>query len=159
MLRLVFDTEANHFELSELHTMWCIAAVDYETRQEYKFWPHQLRAGLELLSKADELIGHNIIHFDCAALKHLFKWEPRHDCRITDTLILSRMLNPDRKRPLNMVGKAGPHSIEAWGYRLGRHKVEHEDWSQFSEDMMHRCLEDAHINAQVYRALLREASE
>ncbi|MGJ8839522.1 hypothetical protein AB9H28_24425, partial [Salmonella enterica subsp. enterica serovar Kentucky] len=44
-----------------------------------------------------------------------------------------------------MEGKAGPHSIEAWGYRLGRGKPEHEDWSQFSPEMLHRCSEDVEI--------------
>jgi hypothetical protein len=35
--------------------------------------------------------------------------------------------------------------------------VEHEDWSAFSEDMLHRCSEDVEILELVYKALLAEA--
>jgi len=57
-----------------------------------------------------------------------------------------------------MLGKAGPHSVEAWGYRFGRAKPEHEDWSQFSDEMLHRCTEDVEIQHLIYTTLLEEAS-
>ena len=48
----------------------------------------------------------------------------------------------------------GPHSLAAWGYRLGRGKVEHEDWSVFSDAMMHRCIEDVEITHLLYKEIL-----
>lgn len=42
------------------------------------------------------------------------------------------------------------HSVEAWGVRLGIKKPEHEDWSQYSEEMLHRCKEDVKIQTQLY---------
>ena len=51
-----------------------------------------------------------------------------------------------------------PHSLAAWGYRIGRGKPEHEDWSVYSEDMLHRCREDVRINAAIYPILIEETS-
>lgn len=50
----------------------------------------------------------------------------------------------------------GPHSLAAWGYRLGRGKVEHEDWSVFSPEMMHRCVEDVEITHLLYNHILEK---
>jgi hypothetical protein len=71
---------------------------------------------------------------------------------------MSRLLNPKRLVPFNCPNKkAGPHSIEAWGWRVGRGKPEYNDWENFSEDMLHRCTEDVEILHLVYESLLKEA--
>ncbi|MNU99608.1 DNA polymerase I, thermostable [compost metagenome] len=72
---------------------------------------------------------------------------------------MSRLLNPKRLVPHNCPNKAiGPHSIEAWGWRVGRGKPEHNDWEHFSEDMLHRCSEDVEIQDMVYNELMKEAA-
>jgi len=53
---------------------------------------------------------------------------------------------------------SGPHSLAAWGYRIGRGKVEHEDWSQYSPEMMHRCVEDVEITHLVYLEMQKKLS-
>ena len=68
----------------------------------------------------------------------------------TDTMLLSQLLQPDR---------AGGHSLEAAGERDGRSKPEHEDWSRFSPEMLHRCSEDVEINHLLYNELQEEAYE
>jgi DNA polymerase I-like protein with 3'-5' exonuclease and polymerase domains len=89
-------------------------------------------------------------------LKKLYNWTFKG--KIVDTLIMSRLLNPKRIVPFNCLNKkAGPHSIEAWGYRVGRGKPEHNDWENFSEEMMHRCSEDTEILELVYDELLKES--
>ena len=60
MLSLVFDIETDDIKATKV---WCIVAQDSDSGQIYKFAPHQLESGLELLQKADTLIGHNIIGF------------------------------------------------------------------------------------------------
>jgi hypothetical protein len=68
------------------------------------------------------------------------------------------LLNPKRLVPFNCPDKkTGPHSIKAWGYRVGRGKPDHDDWENFSEEMLHRCSEDTEILELVYKALLDEA--
>lgn len=90
-------------------------------------------------------------------MKKLYDWEPKSHQVIVDTLVFSRKLNPKRPIPDGYTGRS-PHSIEAWGYRLGHGKPEHEDWTQWSEDMGHRCMEDARINLKVLEELEREAA-
>lgn len=99
---------------------------------------------------------HNGIGYDWPLLKKLYGWEFKG--KKVDTLIMSRLLDPKRLVPFNCPNKkAGPHSIEAWGWRVGRGKPEHNDWGQFSEEMLHRCTEDVEILELVYGALLKEA--
>jgi hypothetical protein len=53
-------------------------------------------------------------------------------------------------------GHAKPHSIEAWGERFGIKKPEHEDWSQFSEEMLYRNGEDVRINVKLFELLQKK---
>ena len=49
-----------------------------------------------MLSMADVLVGHNIINFDFRALKKVYKnFKLKKNCKINDTLIVSRVLWPE----------------------------------------------------------------
>lgn len=110
---------------------------------------------LSMLDTADVLIFHNGIGYDFPLLKNLYGWRPK--CKVVDTLLMSRLQRPNRALPPNCPNKrAGPHSVEAWGYRLGRGKPEHNDWENFSPEMLHRCSEDVEIQHLIYNALLEE---
>jgi DNA polymerase-1 len=120
------------------------------------FRPNQMMEMLEYLDTVDVLIMHNGIGYDFPLLEKLFNWKFKG--KIVDTLIMSRLLKPKRQIPFNCPNKdIGPHSIEAWGYRVGRGKPEHNDWEVFTEAMLHRCSEDVEILQLVYGALLEEA--
>ncbi len=70
---------------------------------------------IPLINKADRLIGHNLIGFDAPVLNRL--WGTKIGLKkVRDTLIMSRLHNPSIE---------GGHSLEAWGKRLGNHKVEY----------------------------------
>jgi len=70
---------------------------------------------IPLINKADKLIGHNLIGFDAPVLNRL--WGTKIGLKkVRDTLIMSRLLNPSIE---------GGHSLDAWGKRLGNHKVEY----------------------------------
>lgn len=142
MKTAVFDLEANG--LHDATTIWCIVIKDLDNGRVYKYGPDTVKHGLDMLEQYDRIIGHNIIDFDCPLLNRLHSFTPR-DC--WDTLVASRLLFPDRP---------GGHSLGAWGERLGRDKPDHEDWTQFSEEMMHRCVEDVEINTLLYHELHRE---
>jgi hypothetical protein len=99
---------------------------------------------------------HNGLGYDWPLLKKLYGYEFKG--KKVDTLVMSRLLNPKRLLPFNCPNKKiGPHSIEAWGYRVGRGKPEHSDWENFSEEMLHRCTEDVEILELVYNELMKEA--
>jgi DNA polymerase I len=147
------DLEANGL-LKEATKVHC--GVFKEKGKLIKFRPSQIKEMLEYLDTVDVLIMHNGIGYDLPLLKKLYGYVFKG--KVVDTLILSRLLNPKRIVPFNCLNKkAGPHSIEAWGYRVGRGKPEHNDWENFSEEMLHRCSEDVEILDLVYKALLKEA--
>lgn len=150
----LFDVEANGF-LRQATKVHC-GAVKVKGGEIKQFRPHQITELLSYLETFDVLIAHNGIGYDFPLLKKLYNWTFKG--KIVDTLIMSRLLNPKRIVPFNCLNKkAGPHSIEAWGYRVGRGKPEHNDWENFSEEMMHRCSEDTEILELVYDELLKES--
>lgn len=157
--RLVIDTESDGF-LNECTKLHVCCTYNLDTQEEWYSTDYdEIR---EQLSSATELIAHNLIDHDLPVLEKLLGWKPNDTTKITDTLILSRLSNPDRSVPTQMVRdgvKAGPHSLAAWGYRVGVGKPEHEDWSVYSEAMLHRCREDVRINARVYDILREETKD
>jgi len=155
----VADTESDGF-VEDATRLWCISSIDYDAPEEdvVHFPPDKIEEGLAYLHEADVLVGHNWIKHDLPLLKKLYGWEPKSNQIVIDTLVFSRMLYPKRPIPYGYKGKSS-HSIEAWGYRLGRGKPEHEDWTQYSDEMRIRCNEDAIINRMVLRELERETEE
>lgn len=95
----------------------------------------------------DKVIYHNGIMHDFALYKKLYPPLPNLTQQAEDTFILSSLFNPDR---------SGGHSLEAWGEKLGIPKRKHEDWSCFSLDMLHRCIQDVKLGYAVYKELERE---
>lgn len=149
-----FDLEANGL-LQQATRVHC-GVVKIKGGESKKFRPNQIKELLAYLDTFDVLIAHNGIGYDWPLLKKLYGWE--YKGKKVDTLIMSRLLNPKRLLPFNCPNKkAGPHSIEAWGWRVGRGKPEHDDWENFSEEMLHRCSEDVEILELVYDALMQEA--
>ena len=150
----VADLEADGL-LDTATRVWCGVFKDRETKEVFKFRPDQIPEMLKFMDTCSELQMHNGIGYDFPLLRKLYGYEFKG--KKTDTLILSRLLNPKRRLPPNCPnGRAGPHSVEAWGYRVGRGKPEHEDWSRFSEDMLHRCSEDVEIQFMIYDQLMKE---
>lgn len=148
-----FDLEADGL-LDQASKVWCGVFKHSESNELKKFRPHEIPQMLEWLKTDPHLIGHNCIGFDLPLLKKLYGYE--HQGGVTDTLIISRLHKPNRQSPPHCPNKKAPHSIEAWGYRVGRPKPEHEDWSEFSEEMLHRCSEDVEILQRVHDFLKKE---
>jgi len=166
-MRLVFDCEANGL-LPTVTKVWCIVLKDIDTGTKYvchdDFFGsemyfksmYSLRDGVSLLEKADEIIGHNIIDYDIPLLEKFFDLRLKDSVVITDTLVISRVLNPDRESP---IGIKGGHSLDAWGKRVGRYKPGHDDWTKISKKMLHRCEEDVEINHLVLQELQAEMGD
>ena len=144
MRSLVFDIETDDLKATKL---WCIVAQDLDSNEIYRFAPHQIESGLELLKSADKLIGHNIIGFDIPSIKKLTGVDLANK-KLVDTLVLSRLFNPTRE---------GGHSLEMWGYKLNYNKIDFEDYSCYSKEMMQYCVRDVQLNTQVYHRLVQES--
>ncbi len=153
-MRVVFDLEADGWR-DVATRVWCIAIKEegYDVRV---YGPDDIGVAMRIMELADELVGHNIINYDLPILKRLYWWRPRDSCKITDTVILSRLYKSDRILPVGCAGNVARHSLEAWGHRVGRGKPGHDDWTKFTPEMAHRCGEDAEINELVYQELRNE---
>lgn len=153
----VFDLEANGLEVKDVTKVWCIVIQDLETNEIFEYGPEAIEFALQRLSGYDTVIAHNCIFYDLSVLKKLYQWAPKG--KVLDTLILSRLANPDRGMPWGMKGQPRPHSIEVWGHRLGKPKVEWDKWDEWDDGMMGRCRQDVIIGTEVYKALYREFKE
>lgn len=153
------DLEADGL-LQHATQIWCGVFKDIKTGKKWKFYPEQVDDMLTFLRKVDVLIIHNGIGYDMPLLRKLHNFHFKG--QVVDTLLMSRLQDENRRMPFGCPyvkpdGKRiGPHSIEAWGYRVGRGKVEHEDWSVFTEEMLHRCDEDVEILHLTYDYLMEE---
>jgi len=141
---LVFDIETDDLKATKIH---CIVAQDVDTKTIYTFPPDKIQTGCRFLAKADTLIGHNIIGFDIPVV-HKFSDVDLSDIPVIDTLVLSRLFNPNRE---------GGHSLEKWGYKLGYHKIDFSDYLNYSEDMLNYCIRDVELNTAVYYKLRKES--
>lgn len=153
-----FEADGLLREATKLH---CAVFKDIHTGQIIKFWPWEgadwIKQLLEFLDSVDVLITHNGIGYDWPLLEKLYGYKFKG--QKVDTLIMSRLLNPKRLVPFNCPNRGiGPHSVEAWGYRVGRGKPEHNDWEKYSEAMLHRCTEDVEIQHLIFKALEQEYS-
>ncbi len=148
-MNYVFDIEADGL-LNEASRVWCIVLYDLDTKvsttytNEKEGYP-RLSAALDLMEKADSLIGHNIYSYDLPLLKKLKGFT--YNGKITDTLILSQLLNFSRK---------GGHGLASWGENLGVAKPVQEQWLFFEERMLNRCEMDVKINVKTLMTLRKE---
>ncbi len=139
MKQIVFDIEANGLKPTKV---WVIVACDLSNQETVVFSGDTLQ-DFNAYIKDAEVIGHNIIGYDVPVLERLLGTD-FSSCKITDTLVLSRLTDPSRE---------GGHSLDNWGQRLGFPKGEHSDWNTFSQDMVDYCKQDVLVNVKVYNAL------
>jgi len=160
-MRLAFDIETNGL-LDKLDMVHCIVAKDLETGEVFSFNPTNLPHALELLSSAEELVGHNIMGFDLPALRKVYPdW--RYEGRVTDTLIASRLIHADLTGedftknwlPEDLPKRLfGSHSLKAWGMRLTHFKDDYDGgWSAWSQEMQDYCEQDVEVTYSLYKHL------
>jgi DNA polymerase I-like protein with 3'-5' exonuclease and polymerase domains len=137
--KVVFDIETT----LTADKIWCIVCKHDNTF--YQFKEDNLHRFEEFIKQTEEVIGHNIIGFDIPVLNKFFGYDLFKDCKVTDTLILSRLLNP-------MID--GGHSLKNWGTKLGHNKIEFEQFDFFSEDMLKYCRNDVDLTQRLYKFLI-----
>jgi len=134
---LAFDIETNGL-LDDVSTTHCLVIKDLETGAVMSCANQPgyvgIEYGLDALSKAAVVFGHNIVGYDIPVLRKLYpSWNT--DAVVIDTLILSKLIFPSEalrgkdiprwKRGLLPGQLIGGHKLEAWGYRLGLLKGEY----------------------------------
>lgn len=116
--------------------------LDADTGQIDNYDSASIHEGVDRLASADRVVMHNGIGFDHPALAKFGYHFPEE--KIYDTLIASRLDDPQRE---------GGHSLRAWGAALGFPKGEHEDWTEYSEEMLEYCKRDCEVTLKVYQKL------
>lgn len=179
---LVFDCETNGL-LDELDTIHCISLQEVDetgaprgpilSANDHGTGEMTVRQAVERLKKATRVVGHNIAGFDIPAIAKVFP-----DFKVQayfDTLLMSTLVYPDlkdrdfkarKKQGANPVlpGKLiGRHSLEAWGYRLGRWKGDYaaqmvarglDPWAQWSQEMDDYCDQDVAVTQALFALLM-----
>lgn len=157
----VGDLEADGL-LNDATQVWCGVFKNINTLEIRKFYPVPFEGGdpyylhnmIEFMKTVPTLVMHNGLQYDKPLLEKLYGY--KYEGNLIDTLVWSRMLKPKRATPYLCPVKNRPHSILAWGYRVGLGKPDHNDWSQFSMEMLHRCTQDVEIGCLVYNVLFEE---
>lgn len=181
LLANMLDYTSFPYKLREDAKLWCVVIRDIytdeiavaEKEQITKEWMQEQLKGCKYL------IGHNVLKFDFLVLKLFgvldysvgYLDEPDlifgEKTKIIDTLILSRILNPDR---------FGGHSLESWGERTGQKKIDfrHElikvgaltkdapkgaEFKQYHPLMLTYCIGDTNTNKNAFFALIQEMGD
>jgi len=142
--KVVFDIETT----MTADKIWCIVCKHGDTY--YQFKEDRLHRFAELIKQTEEVIGHNIIGFDIPVVNTIFGYDVFANCKVTDTLVLSRLLNP-------MI--EGGHSLKNWGTKLGQNKIHFEQFDFFSEDMLTYCRNDVELTERLYKFLINKTKD
>ena len=143
-MRLVFDIEADglYWDATEVY---CIVAYDVDSQKTYRFTPDNIEQGVDFVLSASTLIGHNIVTFDIPVLEKIYG--KKYSGKILDTLIVSRLMYPDvRQHPF------GGNGLKHWGKHLNNSKIDFDDWSGYSEEMLEYCVQDVMLNYDILLA-------
>lgn len=191
-MQVVFDAEANGF-LDEVTDIHCVYLTELKGDRGWLFldrmdelvgeYPGVVINPLSRLQAFLEgctmMVCHNMIGYDLRLFKKLLGIDytvgpdtvAGSKCTIIDSLVLSRVLNPDRVLPpgcpevmydpVNKKNKkVGPHGLQAWAYRTGGHKPTVDDWrGQPIDTYVERCIDDVNNNKAAYQMMVKEAGK
>jgi DNA polymerase I len=151
MSKYVFDVETNGLFPDKI---WMLVMQDCTTEEVYSYSDYDsdlpsMAEGLDRLSNAKIIAGHNIISFDLPVMKKLLGWEPSEGTRVWDTFIMSQLCKYQRGHL---------HGLKGWGGFFEYPKGDHEDWSCYSKEMLEYCIRDVELNLKVYNRVSKEAS-
>lgn len=162
MRQVILDLETDGL-LEELTRIHCLVLRDIDTNEvmscaDQPGYP-SIAEGLEAVKQAEKIYGHNLIGFDVPALKKVTGYDIPKE-KVVDTLVTCQMRwahikeldfsNARKgKMPQHLAGK---HSLEAWGYRIGRLKGTYgktSDWRIWSKAMQDYCEVDTDVNREL----------
>ena len=150
MKKIILDIETDDIDASVLHLAVC---KEIGTEQHHIFGGpngYDLSRLPKYLLGADKIIMHNGTSFDLPIVNRLLHTNIPY-CKVVDTLILSYLFNP--------IIDDG-HSHDAWGQRLGLHKLTKENFSflEYSEEMEKYCKRDVDVTEKLYGYLKENSS-
>lgn len=142
-IRIIIDIETDSLNPT---VVWVVVCKNVLTGEIHVFRRPDLNpeSFLDYLKDVDCWVGHNIIAFDVPSLLRLVPGVQRPSS-VYDTLVLSRLLD---------YLLDGGHSLETWGHRLGSKKIQFNDYSKLTEEMVEYCIQDVEVNYLLYKKFL-----
>jgi DNA polymerase family A len=181
LLADMLDFSSFPYKLKPDAKLWCVVLRNIYTdevivAEKENITKEWLKENLE---GCTHLIGHNIIKFDFLTLKlfgildYTVGYLDEEDTlfgepvKIIDTLILSRLFNPDR---------FNGHSLESWGERVGAKKMDFRgelikrgiipkdspkgfEFKNYTPLMLTYCIQDTEVNKNTFFSLLEEMGD
>jgi hypothetical protein len=180
LLANMLDYSSFPYKLKPEAKLWCVVLRNVYTEEiisaeGINITRDWLKVSLE---GCTHLIGHNVIKFDFLTLKlfgvldyNVGYLDQRDsvfgkDVKIIDTLILSRLFNPDR---------FGGHSLHSWGERVPNENLKMDfrqlcinkgyitksspkgqEFKNYCPEMLTYCLQDTSVNKDTFFALMGE---
>ena len=158
---LIFDLESDglYDDVSKIH---CLVIYDIQSARTFSYAPDAISNAIAHLESADVLIGHNILFYDIPVLKKLHG--TNFKARVIDTLICTRLIWPKetlydlddeqyQEVPPKLKGSA---SLKAWGYRLADHKIEFQDFTEYSQEMLDYCIQDVRVTEKLWNHIINQ---
>lgn len=136
--------------------MWIFGWKDLSTGIIHRYEPwrgqEEIDKAVSAASEVDLWVGHNFISFDLVQIHKHVKPRLIDPYKVLDTLILSRLLNYGIRPPK---GSAKPHSLEAWGLRLGFPKGVFSAFDEYSQEMVDYWEQDLVVTEALYNKFLK----
>lgn len=138
----VIDIETDDLDATVIHVMcW----EDVKTGEKGECIGYDAIRGFFEKTKGCCYVGHNILRFDAPVLVRLAGVSLSvNNC--IDTLVLSTLYSPSLE---------GGHSLDAWGEKLGKPKIDFNAWSHLSTEMIEYCHQDVTITTELFRRLIK----
>jgi len=180
LLAELLDFSSFPYKLKSTARLWVVAITNVYTKEVFVAENEEITS--EWLEKTLKpfkyIVAHNGIKFDYITLKLFGVLDYKigylnesdklfgRDVKMLDSLILSRLANPDR---------FGGHSLKAWGKKLSNLKDDYrqqcidagiiekgspkgQEFRDFNKFMKPYCITDTKVNKDVYLALCKEFS-
>jgi len=121
-----------------------------------------LLESIQLLQGCDYICGHNLVGFDIPQVQqHL---GININIPVLDTLILAKiMISKDELysidanlKLLDTIDWSRPYALDAFGKRLGDHKLEFKEFDEMTEKMQIYCDQDVNLTSRLLLHLLNQ---
>jgi DNA polymerase I len=165
---LLLDIEGNDL-LDGVTRIHCIVTKDTQTGEVRRFRAHSPvgsgcsnEEGLDLISKAAEVVTFNGLGYDIPALQKVyphFQFKGTNfDLYVAANLIWTNLWEDDSKHRRLPANLWGLQKLEAWGYRLGILKgtygKQDNAWEKWSQQMEDYCVQDVAVTEALYKLIL-----
>ncbi|TXH15712.1 MAG: hypothetical protein E6R03_06750 [Hyphomicrobiaceae bacterium] len=138
----VIDIETDSLEPT---IIWVMCSRNVLTGETYEYTDYNEIRDFFRRNKDAVFVGHNILRFDAPHLANLVGI-PLSVRNCIDTLVLSTLYSPSL---------SGGHSLGAWGLVLGREKIEFNDFSRLTDEMVTYCHRDVEITTELFIKLIK----